>query len=150
MMRCIDRPARRSWPMPRTCSVAPISCQGQGAAATEIAMLRRGPDPLHVLHLAPDASQTRGLLKAGVVANPYETGNGRARGLPLLAPMSEVAGPDGDPGRRSCAGRRRRAGRGVLLGGVPGVPPAKVVVLGGGVVGMNALRMALVSRRTSR
>ena len=108
----------------------------------EIAMLREGQILFTYLHLAPDSSQTRGLLKAGVVAIAYETVTDERGGLPLLAPMSEVAG------RMSIqagahALEKEAGGRGVLLGGVPGVPPAKVVVLGGGVVGMNALRMAL-------
>lgn len=108
----------------------------------EIAMLREGQVLFTYLHLAPDLAQTRGLLKAGCVAVAYETVTDERGGLPLLAPMSEVAG------RMSIqagahALEREAGGRGVLLGGVPGVPPAKVVVLGGGVVGMNALRMAL-------
>jgi alanine dehydrogenase len=108
----------------------------------EIAMLREGQILFTYLHLAPDASQTQGLLKTGCVAIAYETVTDERGGLPLLAPMSEVAG------RMSIqagahALEKEAGGRGVLLGGVPGVPPAKVVVLGGGVVGMNALRMAL-------
>ena len=108
----------------------------------EIAMLREGQILFTYLHLAPDATQTQGLLKAGCVAIAYETVTDERGGLPLLAPMSEVAG------RMSIqagahALEKEAGGRGVLLGGVPGVPPAKVVVLGGGVVGMNALRMAL-------
>jgi alanine dehydrogenase len=108
----------------------------------EIAMLRAGQVLFTYLHLAPDRTQTEGLLKSGCVAIAYETVTDERGGLPLLAPMSEVAG------RMSIqagahALEREAGGRGVLLGGVPGVPPAKVVVLGGGVVGMNALRMAL-------
>ena len=105
-------------------------------------MLREGQVLFTYLHLAPDAAQTQGLLKAGCVAIAYETVTDERGGLPLLAPMSEVAG------RMSIqagahALEKEAGGRGVLLGGVPGVPPAKVVVLGGGVVGMNALRMGL-------
>jgi alanine dehydrogenase len=108
----------------------------------EIAMLRKGQVLFTYLHLAPDAEQTHGLLKSGCVGIAYETVTDERGGLPLLAPMSEVAG------RMSIqagahALEKEAGGRGVLLGGVPGVPPAKVVVLGGGVVGMNALRMAL-------
>ncbi len=108
----------------------------------EIAMLRDGQVLFTYLHLAPDLPQTRALLKAGCVAVAYETVTDERGGLPLLAPMSEVAG------RMSIqagahALEKEAGGRGVLLGGVPGVPPARVVVLGGGVVGMNALRMAL-------
>jgi alanine dehydrogenase len=108
----------------------------------EIAMLRPGQVVFTYLHLAPDRPQTEGLLKSGCIAIAYETVTDDRGGLPLLAPMSEVAG------RMSIqagahALEREAGGRGVLLGGVPGVPPAKVVILGGGVVGMNALRMAL-------
>jgi alanine dehydrogenase len=108
----------------------------------EIAMLRPGQVLFTYLHLAPDLAQTEGLLKSGCIAIAYETVTDERGGLPLLAPMSEVAG------RMSIqagahALEREAGGRGVLLGGVPGVPPAKVVILGGGVVGMNALRMAL-------
>jgi alanine dehydrogenase len=105
-------------------------------------MLRPGQVLFTYLHLAPDRAQTEALLASGCVAIAYETVTDDRGGLPLLAPMSEVAG------RMSIqagahALEREAGGRGVLLGGVPGVPPAKVVVLGGGVVGMNALRMAL-------
>jgi alanine dehydrogenase len=108
----------------------------------EIGMLRDGQILFTYLHLAPDPEQTQGLLKSGCIGIAYETVTDDRGGLPLLAPMSEVAG------RMSIqagahALEREAGGRGVLLGGVPGVPPAKVVVLGGGVVGMNALRMAL-------
>ena len=108
----------------------------------EIGMLREGQVLFTYLHLAPDRAQTEGLLKSGCIAIAYETVTDERGGLPLLAPMSEVAG------RMSIqagahALEREAGGRGGLLGGVPGVPPAKVVVLGGGVVGMNALRMAL-------
>src|SRR5664280_3027302 len=108
----------------------------------EIAMLREGQVLFTYLHLAPDRLQTEGLLKSRCIGIAYETVTDERGGLPLLAPMSEVAG------RMSIqagahALEREAGGRGVLLGGVPGVPPAKVVVLGGGVVGMNALRMAL-------
>jgi alanine dehydrogenase len=110
--------------------------------ASEIGMLREGQILFTYLHLAPDLPQTQGLLKSGCIAIAYETVTDDRGGLPLLAPMSEVAG------RMSIqagahALEREAGGRGVLLGGVPGVPPAKVVVLGGGVVGMNAMRMAL-------
>jgi alanine dehydrogenase len=109
---------------------------------SEIGMLREGQILFTYLHLAPDREQTQGLLKSGCIGIAYETVTDDRGGLPLLAPMSEVAG------RMSIqagahALEREAGGRGVLLGGVPGVPPAKVVVLGGGVVGMNALRMAL-------
>lgn len=94
------------------------------------------------LHLAPDPEQAHGLLASGAAAIAYETVNDAHGGLPLLAPMSEVAG------RLSIQAAARTlekasGGSGVLLGGVPGVAPGKVVILGGGVVGLNAARMAM-------
>ncbi|HEV2533350.1 alanine dehydrogenase [Phenylobacterium sp.] len=94
------------------------------------------------LHLAPDPAQTEGLLKSGCAAIAYETVTDDAGGLPLLAPMSEVAGRIAV----FSAGEtllKHNGGMGLLLSGVPGVPPARIVVLGGGVVGANAARMAL-------
>ena len=108
----------------------------------EIAMLREGQILFTYLHLAPDLAQTKGLLEAGCVGIAYETVTDDRGGLPLLAPMSEVAGRMAIQAGAHAL-EKEAGGRGVLLGGVPGVPPAKVVVLGGGVVGMNALRMAL-------
>ena len=109
--------------------------------AGEIALLK----PHHILftylHLAPDPEQARGLLASGATAIAYETVTDAAGGLPLLAPMSEVAGRLSIEAA-ALALRRPTGGRGVLLGGVPGVQPAKVVVLGGGVVGTHAARMA--------
>ncbi len=94
------------------------------------------------LHLAPDPEQTKGLLDSGAVCIAYETVTDSRGGLPLLAPMSEVAGRMSiQAGAHSL--EKAQGGRGVLLGGVPGVPAAKVVVLGGGVVGTNAARMAM-------
>jgi alanine dehydrogenase len=93
------------------------------------------------LHLAPDPAQTEGLLKSGAAAIAYETVTDDNGGLPLLAPMSEVAGRIA----LFSAGEtllKHNGGMGLLLSGVPGVPPARVVVLGGGVVGLNAARMA--------
>jgi alanine dehydrogenase len=93
------------------------------------------------LHLAPDPAQTEGLLKSGCAAIAYETVTDAAGGLPLLAPMSEVAGRIAV----FSAGEtllKHNGGMGLLISGVPGVPPARVCVLGGGVVGMNAARMA--------
>lgn len=94
------------------------------------------------LHLAPDPEQTRGLLASGAAAIAYETVTDASGALPLLAPMSEVAG------RLSIQAAARSlekaaGGSGVLLGGVPGVAPGKVVILGGGVVGLNAARVAM-------
>ena len=98
------------------------------------------------LHLAPDPEQARGLLESGATAIAYETVTDAAGGLPLLAPMSEVAGRLAIEAA-AIALRRPTGGRGVLMGGVPGVRPAKVVVLGGGVVGTHAARMARWPRR---
>jgi alanine dehydrogenase len=108
----------------------------------EWAMLRPGQILFTYLHLAPDPEQTRGLIESGATAIAYETVTDGKGQLPLLAPMSEVAG------RLSieAAGAALRAhsgGRGLLLGGVPGVAPARVMVLGGGVVGTHAARMAV-------
>lgn len=93
------------------------------------------------LHLAADMAQTRGLLKSGCAAIAYETVTDQHGGLPLLAPMSEVAGRLAVE-VSALALRRHHGGRGVLVGGVPGVPPARIAILGGGVVGSQAARMA--------
>jgi alanine dehydrogenase len=93
------------------------------------------------LHLAPDPEQASGLLASGATAIAYETVTDQNGGLPLLAPMSEVAGRMAIEAAAINL-RRPAGGRGVLMGGVPGVRPAKVVVLGGGVVGTHAARMA--------
>jgi alanine dehydrogenase len=108
----------------------------------ECAMLRRGQILFTYLHLAPDPGLTRRLLDSGVTGVAYETVTGAGGGLPLLAPMSEVAG------RLAIQAAARfmeepAGGQGLLLGGVPGVAPARVVVIGGGVVGTQAARMAL-------
>jgi alanine dehydrogenase len=110
--------------------------------AQECAMLREGQVLFTYLHLAPDPAQARALMESGAIAIAYETVTDARGGLPLLAPMSEVAG------RMSIqagahALEMAQGGRGMLLGGVPGVPAAKVVILGGGVVGTNAARMAM-------
>ncbi|RUM98762.1 alanine dehydrogenase [Pseudaminobacter arsenicus] len=94
------------------------------------------------LHLAPDPAQTRGLLDSGVTAVAYETVTDERGGLPLLAPMSEVAGRLSIQAGATAL-QKANGGRGVLLGGVPGVSPGKVTVIGGGVVGMHAARMAI-------
>jgi alanine dehydrogenase len=113
--------------------------------AQEIAML----EPRHLLftylHLAPDPKQTEGLIKSGATCIAYETVTARDGSLPLLKPMSEVAG------RMSVQVgahylEKEQGGRGVLLGGVPGVAPAKVAILGGGVSGVNAAQMAVGMR----
>ena len=94
------------------------------------------------LHLAPDPEQATLLLASGATCIAYETVTDARGGLPLLAPMSEVAGRMAIQAAAHCL-EKAQGGRGVLLGGVPGVEPAKVVVIGGGVVGINAARMAM-------
>jgi len=94
------------------------------------------------LHLAPDPAQTEGLLSSGCAAIAYETVTDARGGLPLLAPMSEVAGRIAVFSAAETL-LKHNGGMGLLLCGVPGVPPARVVVLGGGVVGINAARMAM-------
>jgi alanine dehydrogenase len=108
----------------------------------ECGMLREGQVLFTYLHLAPDPKQTELLLKSGVTAVAYETVTGRTGGLPLLTPMSEVAGRMSIQAGAMCL-EKSHGGAGVLLGGVPGVAPANVVVIGGGVVGTNAIRMAM-------
>ncbi|MDO5631816.1 MAG: alanine dehydrogenase [Paracoccus sp. (in: a-proteobacteria)] len=108
----------------------------------ERAMLRRGQVLFTYLHLAPDPDQTRDLLESGVTAIAYETVTDARGGLPLLAPMSEVAGRLA-PQVGAWALQKANGGRGVLLGGVPGVRPARVVIIGGGVVGTAAARVAV-------
>ena len=110
--------------------------------AAEIEQLRPGQTLFTYLHLAPDPEQTKGLLNAGIVGIAYETVTDARGGLPLLAPMSEVAGRMSIQAGAHCL-EMESGGRGQLLGGVPGVPAAKVVILGGGVVGTNAARMAM-------
>ncbi|MBP1856900.1 alanine dehydrogenase [Rhizobium herbae] len=108
---------------------------------SEWAQLRDGQILYTYLHLAPDPEQTKGLLGSGVTAIAYETVTDDRGGLPLLAPMSEVAGRLAiQAGATSL--QKANGGRGILLGGVPGVLPAKVTVIGGGVVGLHAARMA--------
>jgi alanine dehydrogenase len=94
------------------------------------------------LHLAPDPEQTKGLVQSGCTAIAYETVTDARGALPLLAPMSEVAGRLSIEAG-AAALKRYNGGRGLLLGGVPGVAPATVVVIGGGVVGTHAARMAV-------
>jgi alanine dehydrogenase len=110
--------------------------------AAERRMLRENQILYTYLHLAPDPDQTRDLVNSGAVCIAYETVTGARGGLPLLAPMSQVAGRMSIQAGAHCL-EKAQGGRGVLLGGVPGVSPAKVVILGGGVVGTNAAAMAL-------
>lgn len=110
--------------------------------AIERAMLKEGQILFTYLHLAPDFPQTEELIKSKAVCIAYETVTDNMGRLPLLAPMSEVAGRMSiQAGAQTL--EKSRGGSGLLLGGVPGVAPAKVVVLGGGVVGANAARMAI-------
>jgi alanine dehydrogenase len=108
----------------------------------EYPRLREGLTLFTYLHIAADEPLTRALLESGITAVAYETVETADRRLPLLAPMSEVAGRLA-PQMGAWALEKAHGGRGILLGGVPGVPPAKVVVLGGGVVGLNAAIIAL-------
>ncbi|MEK9662171.1 MAG: alanine dehydrogenase, partial [Alphaproteobacteria bacterium] len=109
---------------------------------SEFALLRDGQILFTYLHLAAEPDVTAALIEAGCVAIAYETVTGRQGGLPLLAPMSEVAGRMAIQVGAHCL-EKEAGGRGVLLGGVPGVEPANVVVIGGGVAGGNAARMAM-------
>ncbi|MGY8972147.1 MAG: alanine dehydrogenase [Sphingomonadales bacterium] len=110
--------------------------------AVERAKLREGQILYTYLHLAPDADQTKELLDSGVTAIAYETVTGPRGQLPLLKPMSQVAGRMSVQAGATAL-EKAHGGRGVLLGGVPGVMPGKVVVIGGGVVGFNAAQMAV-------
>jgi alanine dehydrogenase len=110
--------------------------------AEEIARLREGQILFTYLHLAPDLPQTKGLVDSGCIAIAYETVTDARGGLPLLAPMSEVAGRMSIQAGAHCL-EKAQGGGGILLGGVPGVAAGKVVILGGGVVGTNAARMAM-------
>ncbi len=110
--------------------------------AQECKMLRPGQVLFTYLHLAPDFEQTEALVKSGCIAIAYETVTDHRGGLPLLAPMSEVAGRMSIQAGAHCL-EKAQGGRGLLLGGVPGVPAARVVIIGGGVVGTNAARMAM-------
>jgi alanine dehydrogenase len=108
----------------------------------ECAMLREGQVLFTYLHLAPDPEQARQLMKARIVGIAYETVTGPNNTLPLLAPMSEVAGRLSIQAGAHCL-EKANGGAGVLLGGVPGVEKANVLIIGGGVVGENATAMAL-------
>jgi alanine dehydrogenase len=104
--------------------------------------LREGHILFTYLHLAPDPQQARGLMESGCTAIAYETVTDGSGGLPLLRPMSEVAGRLSIEAA-AAALRRYSGGRGLLLGGVPGVSPARIKIIGGGVVGTQAARMAV-------
>jgi alanine dehydrogenase len=109
--------------------------------AVERKRLREGQVLFTYLHLAPDPDQTHDLLSSGVTAIAYETVTDDRGGLPLLAPMSEVAGRL-SPQVGAWTLQKANGGRGVLLGGVPGVAPGRVLVIGGGVVGTHAAKVA--------
>ncbi len=108
----------------------------------ECAMLRPGQILYTYLHLAPDPEQTAALVKSGAICIAYETITGAGGGLPLLAPMSEVAGRMAIQAGAAHL-EKSKGGMGLLLGGVPGVAPGHVVIIGAGVVGTNALQMAV-------
>ncbi|MBX9917379.1 MAG: alanine dehydrogenase [Nitrosomonas sp.] len=110
--------------------------------ASELPLLREGQVLFTYLHLAPDPVQTKALMDSGCIAIAYETVTDSFGGLPLLAPMSEVAGRMAIQAGAHAL-ELDQGGRGVLLGGVSGVPAARVVVIGGGVVGTNAARIAM-------
>lgn len=108
----------------------------------ECTMLRAGQILYTYLHLAPDPEQTKALIKSGAVCIAYETITGANGGLPLLAPMSEVAGRMAIQAGAAHL-EKSKGGMGMLLGGVPGVAPGHVAIIGAGVVGTNALQMAV-------
>lgn len=126
---------------PEIFSVADMIVKVKEPQPDERKMLRDGQVLFTYLHLAPDPEQTRDLMASGATCIAYETVTDDAGGLPLLAPMSEVAGRLA-PQVGAWTLQKANGGRGVLLGGVPGVGPAKVVVIGGGVVGTHAARIA--------
>jgi alanine dehydrogenase len=123
-------------------AIAELIVKVKEPQSSEIAMLRQGQVLFTYLHLAADKMQTQGLMHCGATCIAYETVTDRLGTLPLLAPMSEVAGRMSVQVGAHCL-EKEQGGAGVLLGGVPGVAPAKVVVLGGGVSGTNAARMAV-------
>ena len=115
--------------------------EGQGAAGSRTRKLREG-QLLTYLHLAPDVPQTEELLESGATCIAYETVTDALGGLPLLAPMSKVAGRMAVQAGAHCL-ESPNGGAGILLGGVPGVASGRTVVIGGGVVGENAIEMAI-------
>ena len=108
----------------------------------ECAMLHKNQVLFTYLHLAADKAQTEALIRSEAVCIAYETVTDARRGLPLLTPMSEVAGRMSVQVAAHCL-EKQQGGAGMLLGGVPGVPAAKVVIIGGGVAGTNAARVAM-------
>jgi alanine dehydrogenase len=122
-------------------SIAELVVKVKEPQPQEWARLRAGQVLFTYLHLAPDPEQTHGLMQSGATAIAYETVTEPEGGLPLLRPMSEVAGRMAPQVGARCL-EKEAGGAGVLLGGVPGVPGAKVAIVGGGVVGANAARIA--------
>ena len=110
--------------------------------AKELGLLREGQTIFTYLHLAPDPHQAKALMHSGVTAIAYETVTGEHGGLPLLSPMSEVAGRMAIQAGCHCL-EMEQGGRGMLLGGSAGVAPANVVIVGGGVAGLNSVRMSI-------
>ena len=135
-----DRPRRRT----RYSRAAEMIVKVKEPQPVEIARLRPGQVLFTYLHLAPDPEQCKGLMASGAVCIAYETVTQAGGGLPLLAPMSEVAGRMAVQAGAYCL-EKAHGGMGILLGGVAGVPPAKIVILGAGVVGSNAAQMAVGS-----
>ena len=123
-------------------AVADMIVKVKEPQAGERKMLREGQILFTYLHLAPDPEQTKDLVDSGAICIAYETVTDAGGGLPLLAPMSQVAGRLSVQAGAHCL-EKAHGGEGILLGGVPGVAPAKVVIIGGGVVGENAAMIAL-------
>lgn len=141
----IDAGARIAASAAETFAAADMIVKVKEPQAQEIALLEARHTLFTYLHLAPDPEQTQGLMKSGATCIAYETVTANDRSLPLLKPMSEVAG------RMSIQVgahylEKEQGGRGVLLGGVPGVAPARVAIIGGGVSGVNAAQMAVGMR----
>ncbi|HEV2079668.1 MAG TPA: alanine dehydrogenase [Allosphingosinicella sp.] len=141
----IDAGARIAASAAETFAAADMIVKVKEPQAQEIALLEPRHTLFTYLHLAPDPEQTQGLMKSGATCIAYETVTARDGSLPLLRPMSEVAG------RMSVQVgahylEKEQGGRGVLLGGVPGVAPARVAIIGGGVSGVNAAQMAVGMR----
>ena len=123
-------------------AVAELIVKVKEPQPAELPLLREDQVVFTYFHLAAERALTEALIRSGAVAIAYETVTDRNGGLPLLAPMSEVAGRMAVQVGAHCL-EKEQGGIGVLLGGVPGVPAAKVVILGGGVAGTNAARMAM-------
>ncbi len=127
---------------PAVFAVADMVVKVKEPQAAEVAMLRRGQTLFTYLHLAPDPELTQGLIASGATAIAYETVEDASGRLPLLAPMSEIAGKIATQAGAFML-EKPLGGRGLLLGGVPGVAAGKVMVIGGGVVGQNAAEVAI-------